>query len=75
MQPPGLDISSPRRPIKDIVDKTCPNPSDIEVARHYLLLSGAHNDFTKSGYCERLEKVLDWMQVKSCPYVEEIHIK
>jgi hypothetical protein len=61
----GLEIS-PRRPKKDIIDKTCPNPSDIEVAREFLCLSGAQNDFIKSSYSRRLKKVVNWIQVNSC---------
>ena len=62
----GLDISLHSRPTKDIIDKACPNPSDIEVAREFLFLLGALNDFKKSGYCRRLQKVVNWMQVNSC---------
>jgi hypothetical protein len=62
----GPDISSPSRPTKDIIDKTSPNPSEIEVAREFLFLLGALNDFIKSGYSRRLQKVVNWMQVNSC---------
>ena len=75
MQPSRLHISSPRRPIKDIIDKTCPNPSDIEIAREFLLLLGAQNDFIKSGYSRRLKKIVNWMEVNSCILAEEIDIK
>jgi len=61
-----LDISLPRRRGKDIIDKTCPNPSDIEIAREFLFLSDARDDFTKFGYSRRLGKVVGWMQVNSC---------
>ena len=66
MHPSGVDIPSSRRPTKDIIDKTCPNPSEIEVVREYLLSLGAQNDFIMSSYGRRLEKVVNWMQVNSC---------
>ena len=62
----GLDISSPRRLSKGVIDKTCPNYSDIEIARNFLLsILDARRYFTSSYYRERLESVVDWMQVKS----------
>jgi hypothetical protein len=66
MHPSGLDISLPRRPKKDIIDKICPNLSDIEVAREFLLSTGADNQFLISDYTVRIEKVVKWMQVKFC---------
>jgi hypothetical protein len=66
MHPSGLDISSPRRPKKDIIDKTCPNSSDIEIARNFLFSIGAQFDFKISGYRRGIEKVVNWMQVNSC---------
>ena len=63
MHPSVLDISSPRHPTKDIIDKTSPSPSDINVAREFL---GGQDDFKMSGYSRRLEKVVNWMQVNSC---------
>ena len=61
----GLDIPSPSRSTKDIIDKTCPDPSEIKVAREFLFSFGAQNDFTQSGYSRRLQKVVNWMQVNS----------
>ena len=66
MHPSGLDISSPRHPTKDVVDKTCPNPSDIKVAREFL--------FSLDPYCRPmagdsvvgLREVADWLQVNFC---------
>ena len=61
----GIDISSPRRPAKDIVDKTSPNPSDIEDAREFLFEIGGLYDFVVSGYSRGIKMVLNWMQVNS----------
>ena len=61
----ALDISSSRRPKKDIINKTCPNSSDIEVAWELLLNKGSKYDFVVSGY-SGIEKVVIWLQVKSC---------
>ena len=59
----NLTFPRPRRPSKD---KTCPNSSDIEIARDFLFHKfDADRYFTLSYYCERLENVVDWMQVKS----------
>jgi len=55
-------IAEKLSPQKDIVVKTYPNPADIEVARDFLLLSGAQTNFTLSSYSWRLQKVVDWMQ-------------
>ena len=68
MHPSELDISSHRRPSKDIIDKTCPNSSDIEIARKFLFLieKDAQRYFRLSEYFQGLENVVYWMQVKSC---------
>ena len=65
MHPSGVDISSPRRRKKDIIDKICPNSSDIEVARNFLLSIGAQDDFRKYDYRRGMERVVNWMQVMS----------
>ena len=75
MQPSGLDISSPTRPTKNIIDKTCPNPCDIKIARGFLVSSGAQSDFVMSEYGYRLETVGHWMQVSLVSYAEGIDIK
>ena len=66
MHPSGLDIPSPRLPSKDVIDETCPNSSDIEIARNFLFSIGAQHYSTLSDYRRGLENVVDWMQVKSC---------
>lgn len=71
----GLNICSPRRPAKDIIDKTCLNSSDIGVARGFLISIGAEYDFVASGDGRGLEKVVNWMQVSLVSHAEEIDIK
>ena len=67
MHPSGLKISSPRRPQKDIIDKICPNSSDIEVAREFLISIGALHESTISSHSSRgIENVVNWMQVNYC---------
>ena len=66
MHPSGLDIFSPRRPSKDVIFKICPNSSDIRIAREFLISIGAHHYVMLPDFCEGLENVVDWMQVKSC---------
>ena len=66
MHPSGFDIFSPRHPSKDIIDKTCPNSSDIGTAWEFLRSINAQHYFILSDYRRELEKVVDWMQVKSC---------
>ena len=68
MHPSGFDMSSPglRLPENDIIEKTCPDPSDIKITRELLFSLGAPNNFTISGYSSKLEYVLYWMKVKSC---------
>ena len=61
-----LDISSPRRFKEEIFDKTCPNSSDIEVAREFLVSIGAHYEFAVFRYSRSIDNVVNWMQVKSC---------
>ena len=61
----GLDIFLPRHPEEDNIDKTCPDPSDINITREILFSLGSPN-FTISGFSSRLESVLNWMKVKSC---------
>ncbi|KIM44060.1 hypothetical protein M413DRAFT_443122 [Hebeloma cylindrosporum] len=61
-------IAEKIRPKKDIMDKTCPSPSDIEIARDFMLHSGAQNDFTHFGYSRRLANVVRWMQVSNYLY-------
>ena len=69
-----LKFFSTRRPTKDIIDQTCPNPSDIEVAREFLFPLGDQNKFVISSY--RIREVKNWIQVNSCiSYAEEIDIK
>jgi hypothetical protein len=76
MHPSGLDISLPRRSERGIIDKTCPDLSDINVTRDILVSLGARNNFIISGYSRRLEYVVSWMKVKSCIlYAEEIDVK
>jgi hypothetical protein len=62
MHPSGLDISSPRRLTKDI-DKTCMNPFDIKVARHFLISFDPHCDPDNG---QGLDMVVNWLQVNSC---------
>ena len=62
----GLDISSPRRLSKDIIDKTCPSSSDIGIAREFLLSIDAEHFFELSDCRRGVENVVNWMQVKSC---------
>jgi hypothetical protein len=71
----GLDISSPRRPKRDIINKTCPNSSDIEVARKFLLSIGAHYYSLMCGYSLGIEEVVNWMRVNLVFYADEIDIK
>jgi len=50
-------------PKKDIIDKTCPNFHDIEVAREFLCdIGGAGYDFVISSYWRGMERVVNWMQ-------------
>jgi len=56
---------------KNIIDKTCPNLSDIDVAREFLLDLDAQRDFIKPGYSWRLRKVVGWMQVNSWCLVQK----
>jgi hypothetical protein len=75
MCPSGLDISSHRRPKKDIIDKICPNSSDIEVARDFLYSIGAYQDFFMNGFSTSVEIVVKWMQVSLVSYADGIDIK
>jgi hypothetical protein len=75
MHSSGLDISSPRRLKKDIIDKTCPNSSDIKVARDFLFSTGAQNCFLIYGFSTSVENVVYWMQVSLVSYAEESDIK
>ena len=64
MHPSGPDISSPRLLKKD---ETRPNSFDIMIAREFLHSIGAENDFfTIFKYSRAINKVVEWMQVKSC---------
>jgi hypothetical protein len=67
----GLYISTPRRPKRDIIDKTCPNSTDIEGAREFLINRGATYDFRVSGYGKGIDDVVNWMQVNSCILMQE----
>ena len=62
----GLEISSLRRPKKNLIDKTCPNLSDIKVARNFLvsLLSPQSVNAIFDHYLG-LEMVVNWLQVNS----------
>ena len=64
----GLNISSPSRPKKPVIDKISPNPSDIKVARGFLNSLGPGFDYRvlDSSLGLQLGKVADWLQVKSC---------
>jgi len=55
-------IAEKLRPQKDIINKTCPNFHDIEVAREFLIVRGAGYDFVISDYCKGMQRVLNWMQ-------------
>jgi hypothetical protein len=66
MLPSRFDISSHRCLKKDIIDKTCPNSSDIKVAREFSLSIGAQHDFSIIFCSRRIDKVVNWMRVKSC---------
>ena len=66
MHPSGLDIPSPRLPSKDVIDETCPDSSDIRIAREFLISIGAQYYVMLPEFREGLENVVDWMQVKSC---------
>jgi hypothetical protein len=70
MHSSGLDISSPRRFKKDIIDKTCPNSSDIEVARDFLFSTGDQNSFLIYGF-----STVYWMQVSLVSMQKNLTLK
>jgi hypothetical protein len=71
----GLDISSPRRLTAPNKDKSCPNPSDIKVAREFLVSLGVENKRIMYIYSQGLKKVVRWMKVKFCTLCKRIDIK
>jgi hypothetical protein len=72
----GLEISSPRRPKKNIIDKTCPNLSDIKAAQKFLVsLLVFETDIMFFKRDLGLKDVVNWLQVNLVSYAEEIDIK
>jgi hypothetical protein len=67
MHPYGLEISSPRRPKKNIIDKICPNISDIKVAQKILVsIIGPEGEFKEFNHNLGLKSIVNWLQVNSC---------